>query len=171
MIRTPNICLDLNNPRILPTMARSKTDGGAGSRAERVHRGQIRQVTSVTPPKARLRFKNREECLPAELFFDLWFVANLNTFTTSYEISTSHALLSYVGFFGLLWLTVSPPSYHRVVPSADLSKTSQWSQISTFDIRLSSDSVFDRVMKALQLGVGDPLNVLLECAFETNNVS
>lgn len=86
-----------------------------------------------------------------ELFFDLFFVANLSTFTATHEINnidggpsfcagvtcclpcTLAALGSYVGFLGVIWFT--------------------WLQVTLFDIRFARDSVFERICKAIQLGV------------------
>ncbi len=68
-----------------------------------------------------------------ELFYDLFFVANLATFTTNHDIVDGKSLKNYVGFFTLLWFT--------------------WFQTSLFDVRFASDSVFDRLCKAISLGV------------------
>ena len=42
------------------------------------------------------------------------------------------ALSQYVGFFGLLWMT--------------------WYNVSLYDVRFATDSVFERIFKALQFG-------------------
>ncbi|KAF3936766.1 hypothetical protein ABW19_dt0202646 [Dactylella cylindrospora] len=68
-----------------------------------------------------------------ELFFDLFFVANLTTFTDSHQINDSGSLQSYIGFFALLWFT--------------------WLQAALFDIRFAKDSLIQRIAKALQIGV------------------
>ena len=68
-----------------------------------------------------------------QLFYDLFFVANLTTFTSVHEINDKDTLKSYIGFFSMLWFT--------------------WLQVSLFDIRFGSDSVFERICKALQFGV------------------
>jgi low temperature requirement protein LtrA len=78
-------------------------------------------------------FHRHAEATTAELFYDLFFVANLTTFTSVLEINNKTSLTSYIGFFSLLWLT--------------------WYQVSLFDIRFSSDSVFERVCKAIHFGV------------------
>jgi hypothetical protein len=49
------------------------------------------------------------------------------------EINDHNSLTAYIGFFSLLWLT--------------------WYQVSLYDVRFSSDSVFERVAKAIHFGV------------------
>jgi hypothetical protein len=78
-------------------------------------------------------FHRHAEATTAELFYDLFFVANLTTFTSMLEINDSKSLTAYVGFFSLLWLT--------------------WYQTSLYDVRFSTDSVFERVAKAVHFGV------------------
>jgi low temperature requirement protein LtrA len=78
-------------------------------------------------------FHRHAEATTAELFYDLFFVANLTTFTSVLEINDRNSLTAYIGFFALLWLT--------------------WYQVSLYDIRFSSDSVFERVAKAIHFGV------------------
>ncbi|MCJ1398276.1 hypothetical protein MMC11_001473 [Xylographa trunciseda] len=68
-----------------------------------------------------------------QLFFDLFFVANLTAFTGAHEINNSHALGTFIEFFFLLW--------------------GVWFQVAIFDVRFSNDSVFERLCKALQFGV------------------
>ncbi|PYH94772.1 hypothetical protein BO71DRAFT_220318 [Aspergillus ellipticus CBS 707.79] len=71
------------------------------------------------------------EATPIELFFDLFFVANLSTFTATHEINNVEALWAYIGFLGIIWFT--------------------WLQVTLFDIRFARDSIFERICKALQL--------------------
>ena len=78
-------------------------------------------------------FHHHAEAPTSELFYDLFFVANLTTFTALNEINDANTLKAYVGFFSLLWLT--------------------WYQVSLYDVRFSTDSVFERVAKALHFGV------------------
>jgi hypothetical protein len=68
----------------------------------------------------------------SELFYDLFFVANLTTFTSLHEINDNQQLSSYIGFFCILWFT--------------------WYQVSLHDLRFSVDSIFERICKALQFG-------------------
>lgn len=78
-------------------------------------------------------FHRHAEATTAELFYDLFFVANLTTFTSVLEINDRQSLTAYIGFFSLLWLT--------------------WYQVSLYDVRFSADSVFERVAKAIHFGV------------------
>ena len=78
-------------------------------------------------------FHRHAEATTAELFYDLFFVANLTTFTSMLEINDRHSLTAYIGFFSLLWLT--------------------WYQVSLYDVRFSADSVFERMAKAIHFGV------------------
>ncbi|KAH7392951.1 hypothetical protein BKA66DRAFT_411624 [Pyrenochaeta sp. MPI-SDFR-AT-0127] len=78
-------------------------------------------------------FHRHAEATTAELFYDLFFVANLTTFTSLQEINDRHSLTDYIGFFSLLWLT--------------------WYQVSLYDVRFSTDSVFERIAKAVHFGV------------------
>lgn len=57
---------------------------------ERLDDAQMR----VTP-----EFKRYEDATNLELFYDLFFVANLATFTDSHEINEVAALKAYTGFF------------------------------------------------------------------------
>ncbi|MCJ1383840.1 hypothetical protein MMC17_006954 [Xylographa soralifera] len=68
-----------------------------------------------------------------QLFYDLFFVANLTTFTSVHEISDTDSLRSYLGFFVILWAT--------------------WFQVAKYDVRFGNDSAFERLCKALQFGV------------------
>ncbi|KAI9367854.1 nineteen complex-related protein 2-domain-containing protein [Aspergillus egyptiacus] len=72
------------------------------------------------------------DATPIELFFDLFFVANLATFTATHEINNVEALGAYIGFLGVIWFS--------------------WLQVTMFDIRFARDSLFERVCKAIQLG-------------------
>ena len=63
-------------------------------------------------------FREHHESSTVELFFDLFFVANLATFTANHEIVDSSSLKNYLGFFTLLWFT--------------------WLQYSLFDVRFST---------------------------------
>ncbi|KAL2870025.1 uncharacterized protein BJX67DRAFT_370440 [Aspergillus lucknowensis] len=72
------------------------------------------------------------DATPIELFFDLFFVANLSTFTATHEINNMEALAAYVGFLGVIWFS--------------------WLQVTMFDIRFARDSLFERICKGMQLG-------------------
>ncbi|KAI9774455.1 MAG: hypothetical protein M1835_006039 [Candelina submexicana] len=78
-----------------------------------------------------LHFYRHEDATTIELFFDLFFVANLTTFTIVHEINDHKSLLSYIGFFAIIWGT--------------------WLQVALFDVRFALDSIFERVCKVIQL--------------------
>ena len=90
-------------------------------------------LTSRTWTVSCTAFHRHAEATTAELFYDLFFVANLTTFTSMLEINDRHSLTAYIGFFSLLWLT--------------------WYQVSLYDVRFSADSVFERSAKAFHFGV------------------
>jgi low temperature requirement protein LtrA len=48
-------------------------------------------------------FKRYEDATNIELFYDLFFVANLTTFTNAHDINDVPALKAYAGFFCILW--------------------------------------------------------------------
>ncbi|MCJ1286023.1 hypothetical protein MMC26_005365 [Xylographa opegraphella] len=77
--------------------------------------------------------KRAHEASTIQLFFDLFFVANLTTFTSLHEINTWTDLSSYVGYFAVIWFT--------------------WLQNTLFDVRFSNDSAYERMCKLLQFGV------------------
>ncbi len=79
------------------------------------------------------RFKHHHESSTVELFYDLFFVANLATFTANHEIVNTDSLKNYVGFFTILWFT--------------------WLETSLFDVRFATNSVFTRLCKAISFGV------------------
>lgn len=78
-------------------------------------------------------FKRYEEATNIELFYDLFFVANLTTFTDVHDINEIAALKAYAGFFCILWFL--------------------WAQVALFDVRFVQDSILERVGKACQFGV------------------
>lgn len=78
-------------------------------------------------------FKKHHEASSIELFYDLFFVANLATFTSNADIEDAKALASYIGFMTLMWFT--------------------WLQTSLFDVRFGTESVFSRICKACSFGV------------------
>ncbi|KAF2116937.1 bacterial low temperature requirement A protein-domain-containing protein [Lophiotrema nucula] len=81
----------------------------------------------------KLVFSQRHEANTAELFFDLFFVANLATFTTYHSITDAQYLIAYAGFFGILW--------------------SCWFQVTLHDVRFARDSIYERVCKTIQFVV------------------
>ncbi|KAI1470912.1 uncharacterized protein F4812DRAFT_419442 [Daldinia caldariorum] len=68
-----------------------------------------------------------------ELFYDLWFVANLSVFTSKHDISDKSKFSSFIGYIVLLWTT--------------------WLLTTLYDVRFTADSVWERCCKAIHLGV------------------
>ncbi|MCJ1312844.1 hypothetical protein MMC25_006520 [Agyrium rufum] len=77
--------------------------------------------------------KPAHESTVIQLFYDLFFVANLTAFTSKHEVDNASTLKSYVAFFCILWFT--------------------WLQVALFDVRFGHDSAFERLCKLLQFGV------------------
>jgi hypothetical protein len=109
-------------------------------------------------------FQQRREADTIELFFDLFFVANLATFTAckyllghtdtlltriflDHAIINTGTLAAYIGFFAFIWST--------------------WFQIMLYDVRFARDSVFERVCKVLHMIVFVAL-ALVGSEFQTN---
>jgi hypothetical protein len=78
-------------------------------------------------------FQRFQETTNIELFYDLFFVANLTTFTDVLDINDVESLKSYAGFFCILWFL--------------------WIQVSLFDVRFMTNSILERLGKALQFAV------------------
>ncbi|KAM0335007.1 hypothetical protein ACHAQA_000041 [Verticillium albo-atrum] len=72
----------------------------------------------------------RENANTIELFSDLFFIANLETFTDNHSVSNVNALVAYISFFSIIWFT--------------------WFQITLHDVRFSLDSGYERVCKLVQ---------------------
>ncbi|KAI1818370.1 bacterial low temperature requirement A protein-domain-containing protein [Poronia punctata] len=79
------------------------------------------------------RFHKKPGSDRLEVFYDLWFVANLAVFTSLHTVNDETNLLSYVAYISLLWF--------------------DWFQTSLYDVRFLADSVFERVARALHMGV------------------
>ncbi|KAK5694386.1 hypothetical protein LTS12_028650, partial [Elasticomyces elasticus] len=86
-----------------------------------------------SPSNENGQLYRHSDATPMELFFDLFFVANLSTFTATHEINNVEALGAYIGFLGVIWFT--------------------WLQVTLFDTRFARDSIFERACKAAQLSV------------------
>ncbi|KAL2827109.1 bacterial low temperature requirement A protein-domain-containing protein [Aspergillus pseudoustus] len=79
------------------------------------------------------QFEHYEATSNIQLFFDLFFVANLSSFTAVHEINSRDTLASYIGFICVLWFT--------------------WCQVTLYDVRFATDSLFERVAHACHFGV------------------
>ncbi|KAK4235556.1 bacterial low temperature requirement A protein-domain-containing protein [Achaetomium macrosporum] len=79
--------------------------------------------------KEHLVFAPRHEASTLELFFDLFFVANLATFTAYHSIIDHSSLFAYVGFFAIIWVT--------------------WFHTVLYDVRFENDSIYSRACKTV----------------------
>lgn len=77
------------------------------------------------------KFRHFTQSTSIELFYDLFFVANLTAFTYVHEVNDANSLTQYIGFFSILWFT--------------------WFQVSLYDVRFTMDTAFERVAKIIQL--------------------
>lgn len=93
----------------------------------------LKEKTTEGPLRDTPEFIRYQETTNIELFYDLFFVANLTTFTDVLDINDLSSLKSYAGFFCILWFL--------------------WLQVSLFDVRFLADSVLERIGKACQFGV------------------
>lgn len=91
------------------------------------------RYVAVLEGRTQHSLHHHEEATMSELFYDLFFVANLTTFTAAHPVNDPNTLAQYVGYFSILWFL--------------------WYQVSLYDVRLAMDSVFERSAKALHLGV------------------
>lgn len=109
---------------------------------------------SITVRGGEPVYRHSPEASKIELFYDLFFVANLTSFTSNHPIdsrdSKCHissinilivrslslaiiALSSYMGFFSILWFT--------------------WLQVVLYDVRFGVDSLYERIRKLVHFGV------------------
>ncbi|KAL2811756.1 bacterial low temperature requirement A protein-domain-containing protein [Aspergillus granulosus] len=79
------------------------------------------------------QFEHYEATSNLQLFFDLFFVANLASFTAVHEINSRDTLASYIGFICVLWFT--------------------WCQVTLYDVRFATDSLFERIAHGCHFGV------------------
>ncbi|KAI5463819.1 hypothetical protein BGZ63DRAFT_354066 [Mariannaea sp. PMI_226] len=78
-------------------------------------------------------FRKHEDASLLELFFDLLFAANFSVFAQNQGVNNHERFKAYVGYFSILWLT--------------------WLVVSMYDVRFVTDSIFERICRAIHLGV------------------
>lgn len=112
----------------------------AGTNVESIYNDRSKDVNEYLPKEFQEpniietpEFRRYKESTNIELFYDLFFIANLTTFTDVLDINSTRNLKSYAGFFSILWFL--------------------WLQVSLFDVRFVTDSIIERVFKAAQFGV------------------
>ncbi|KAF1738861.1 hypothetical protein CRV24_000790 [Beauveria bassiana] len=79
------------------------------------------------------RLQRHEEPTLLEIFYDLFFAATYNAYCEAKEVTNHASFKASIGFFCLLWLT--------------------WFNVTLFDVRYATDSIFSRLNTAIQLGV------------------
>jgi hypothetical protein len=109
--------------------------------ARRGHLPWIQSPIIEDESEGQLSSRNRIDVVPKfrqyadsntiELLYDLFFIANLSNFTALHGVEDTNSLKNYIGFFTILWFT--------------------YLQTMLKDVRFGTDSVFDRVCKAITL--------------------
>ncbi|ATY63539.1 hypothetical protein A9K55_008011 [Cordyceps militaris] len=79
------------------------------------------------------RLQRHEEPTLLEIFYDLFFAATYNAYCDVQTVTNHASFKASIGFFCLLWLT--------------------WFNVTMFDVRFATDSIFSRLNTAIQLGV------------------
>ncbi|CAG9941691.1 unnamed protein product [Clonostachys rosea f. rosea IK726] len=82
--------------------------------------------------KSRVEFNKREAATAPELFYDLWFVANLTVFSSANPITEESTLYIFIAYFVLLWTT--------------------WFVTSVYIVRFGQDGILARMGFACHLG-------------------
>lgn len=88
---------------------------------------------AIRESSAIIEFTEHNEPSSIQLFYDLFFVANLSTCTANHNVKDGNTLESYVCFFTLLWFT--------------------WFCTIIFDVRFAIDSWFIRLSKAYSFSI------------------
>lgn len=82
-------------------------------------------------------FQRHAEATNSEVFFDLFFAADLTVFSDAHDLTDLTALSGYIAYFCVLWLT--------------------WALIGLYDVRFVTDSIFGRtwptVWKLVEIAV------------------
>ncbi|KAK4182467.1 hypothetical protein QBC35DRAFT_169220 [Podospora australis] len=78
-------------------------------------------------------FERHDEATNIEVFYDLFFAANLCIFAEVQDVSNMSQFNTFVAYYVLLWFT--------------------WALLGLFDVRFITDSIFERSARALHFGV------------------
>ncbi|KAK5653641.1 hypothetical protein OQA88_8671 [Cercophora sp. LCS_1] len=78
-------------------------------------------------------FTKHEEATNIEIFFDLFFAANLSVFAEAQDVTSLSKVATFIVYFSLLWFN--------------------WLLLSLYDVRFVTDSIFERCARAIHLGV------------------
>ncbi|KAH7336705.1 bacterial low temperature requirement A protein-domain-containing protein [Rhexocercosporidium sp. MPI-PUGE-AT-0058] len=118
--------------------ASAMNDARSSKAQDIFHRRKAERMPFVSPPvifdeKGGFKYHHHEDATIIELFYDLFFVANLSNLTNYSKISDRASLTQYIGWFSIIWAT--------------------WFQVSMFDVRFGSDSLIYRLFKVIQFCV------------------
>ncbi|PON22882.1 hypothetical protein TGAM01_v208137 [Trichoderma gamsii] len=80
-----------------------------------------------------IQFQRHEEAGMLEVFTDLFFAANYVVFSKELAVTSIDRLGSYAGYFCMLWIS--------------------WLVVGLYDVRFVTDSIFERLVRAVHLGV------------------
>ncbi|RFU75351.1 hypothetical protein TARUN_6897 [Trichoderma arundinaceum] len=80
-----------------------------------------------------IEFERHEEAGMLEVFTDLFFAANYVVFSKTQSVTSLERIGSYIGYFCMLWMT--------------------WLVVGLYDVRFVTDSIFERLVRAVHLGV------------------
>lgn len=78
-------------------------------------------------------FQKHSEATNSEVFYDLLFAANLTVFSDAHDVTDMAALSSYIAYYCILWFT--------------------WAIVGLYDVRFVTDSIFERITRAVHVGV------------------
>ncbi|CAH0057568.1 unnamed protein product [Clonostachys solani] len=116
-----------------PVQQPGEGHGGHGHGAEDGHHPAPSRPERDDDGNSLIQFSKRESASTSELFYDLWFVANLTVFATVHPITEKETLVSFVGYFLLLWNT--------------------WFITTVHDARFIQDGILPRLARACHLAV------------------
>ncbi|KAG4435579.1 hypothetical protein IFR05_008925 [Cadophora sp. M221] len=130
---------DKDSDRPPEPLASSQMADTRTSRAQDIfRRRKDEHMPFLSPPvifdeKGGFKYYHHEDATTIELFYDLFFIANLSNLTNYSKISDRSSLTQYIGWFSIIWTT--------------------WFQVSMFDVRFGSDSLIYRIFKVIQFCV------------------
>ncbi|KAF2650808.1 hypothetical protein K491DRAFT_720456 [Lophiostoma macrostomum CBS 122681] len=102
--------------------------------ASPINRDVLDTVSGVTSNRHDVYpYRIQHEASTVELFYDLFFVANLAYFTAMHQHTDGSSLANYIKLFTMTWFT--------------------WLGVTLFDTRFAVDSLWNRFSKAIQFGV------------------
>ena len=93
-------------------------------------------------------FRHHKDATNSELFYDLFFVANLTVFSYIHDVNDITTLAQFVGFFCILWYF---GAYHGVLLYTNVYRFT-WYNVALYDVRFAMDSVIERAFKFLHFG-------------------